>query len=205
MNRTIKLLIASDIFVLTGFGLIAPILAIFIKDNLAGGSIFAAGIASMIFLVVKSLVQLPFSMYVDNHRDKVRWLVVGTFLIAVTPVFYMFANNVNFIYIAQVIYGLGAGLAYPTWLGLFSTHLDKNHESFEWSLYSTIVGVGVAITAAVGAAIANYVGFNFTFLLVWFMALIGCFILLGLERSNEKLRKVKIMHYHQRRKMTHRE
>ena len=54
MNRTIKLLMFSDIFVLTGFGLIEPILAIFIKENLVGGTIFAAGLASMIFLVTKS-------------------------------------------------------------------------------------------------------------------------------------------------------
>ena len=45
MNRTIKLLMISDIFVITGFGLIDPILAIFIKENLTGGTIFAAGFA----------------------------------------------------------------------------------------------------------------------------------------------------------------
>lgn len=35
MNRTMKLLMISDIFVLAGFGLIQPILAIFINDGLA--------------------------------------------------------------------------------------------------------------------------------------------------------------------------
>jgi len=34
MNKTLKILIISDIFVFSGFGLIGPILAIFIKDNL---------------------------------------------------------------------------------------------------------------------------------------------------------------------------
>ena len=48
---TIKLLMISDIFLVTGFGLIDPILAIFIKENLIGGSIFAAGFASTLFLV----------------------------------------------------------------------------------------------------------------------------------------------------------
>jgi MFS family permease len=204
MNRTIKLLIASDIFVLTGFGLISPILAIFIKDNLVGGSIFAAGLASALYLIVKSIVQLPFSRYVDSHDHNVKWLVIGTFFVAVTPIVYLLATNVTHLYIAQIIYGIGSGLAYPTWLGLFSTHLDKKHESFEWSLYSTLVCIGVAITAAVGAAIANFAGFQFAFLLVWFMSLIGCFILIGLERKEQKLPKVKLMHYHHKRKATHR-
>ena len=95
MNKTIRLLMMSDIFLLTGFGLIAPILAIFIKENLVGGTIFAAGFASTIFIVTKIIIQLPFSRYVDNHRDKVKWLIIGTFIIALVPFIYMFATNIN--------------------------------------------------------------------------------------------------------------
>ena len=83
MNRVIKLLMISDIFVITGFGLIEPILSIFIKENLIGGSVFAAGLASTLFLVTKSVVQLPFSKYVDDHDNKIKWLIVGTFVIAI--------------------------------------------------------------------------------------------------------------------------
>ena len=52
MNRTMKLLLLSDIFVLTGFGLIQPILAIYINDGeIAGGNMLTAGIASSLFLL----------------------------------------------------------------------------------------------------------------------------------------------------------
>ena len=203
MNKTIKLLMISDIFVLTGFGLIDPILAIFIKDDLIGGTIFAAGLASMLFLITKSIIQLPFSRYVDSHENKVRWLIIGTFLIAAVPFIYLLAKDVRYIYIGQFIHGIGAGLAYPTWLGLFSTHLDKKHESFEWSLYSTFVGMGVATSAAIGAAIAQFIGFRFTFLFVGIMSFIGCFILFGLEKMDVKLKKVDISHYHKKRKLIH--
>ena len=44
MNRTMKLLLLSDIFVLTGFGLIQPILAIYINDGgVTGGTMLTAG------------------------------------------------------------------------------------------------------------------------------------------------------------------
>lgn len=118
MNNTIKMLMLSDIFVVTGFGLVEPILAIFIKENLIGGTIFAAGLASTLFLITKCSVQLPFSRYVDRHDDKVKWLVLGSFLIALVPFLYNFATHINYVYAAQIIYGIGAGLAYPTWLGL---------------------------------------------------------------------------------------
>lgn len=199
MNRMIKILMISDIFVLTGFGLIDPILAIFIKENLYGGTIFFAGLASTLFLVTKSLVQLPFSRYVDNHDDKINWLIIGTFLITLTPFIYLSAKTVKYIYLAQFIHGLGSGLAYPTWLGLWSTHLDKKHESFEWSIYSTFTGIGIAITASIGAAIAQFIGFKTTFIFVGILSLIGCLILFRLETHEKKITKVKITHYHRKR------
>ncbi|MFH1682703.1 MAG: MFS transporter, partial [Candidatus Woesearchaeota archaeon] len=181
MNQTIKLLMISDIFVMTGFGLIEPILAIFIKENLVGGTIFAAGVASTLFLLTKCLIQLPFSRYIDSHDNKIRWLLLGTFLIALVPFVYIFAKDIKFIYVAQILFGIGAGLAYPTWLGLWSTHLDRHHESFEWSMYSTMTGIGTAITAVVGAAIAQFIGFAYTFFLVGLASLAGCLIILRLE------------------------
>ncbi len=204
MNRTIKLLMFSDIFLLTGFGLIDPILAIYIKENLVGGTIFAAGLASTLFLMTKCAVQLPFSRYVDEHDDKVKWLIVGSLLIASVPFIYMFAPSITFVYCAQILHGLGSGLAFPTWLGLWSTNLDKKHESFEWSLYSTLTGIGTAATASIGAAIAEFSGFTYTFIFGGVMAMVGSIILFKLDKHNEKIKKVPIMHYHRHRKSTHR-
>ena len=203
MNKIIKLLMISDIFVITGFGLMEPILAIFIKENLIGGTIFAAGLASTLFLITKCSVQLPFSKYIDTHSRKVRWLILGTFLVSIVPFIYIFSKQIMYIYFAQVLYGLGAGLAYPTWLGLWSTHLDRKHESFEWSLYSTLTGLGVAGTAVVGATIAEFFGFEYTFTLTGVMSLIGCIILFKLERKNHHYDLINMAHFHKHRKMIH--
>ncbi|MEK6809283.1 MAG: MFS transporter [Nanoarchaeota archaeon] len=204
MNRTIKLLILSDILTLTGFGLIAPILAIFIKDNLIGGTIFTAGIASTIFLITKSSIQLPFSRYVDKHDDKVKWLIVGTFVVSLVPWIYIFSDHIYLIYVAEIIHGIGSGIVYPTWLGLWSLNLDRKQESFEWSFYSTCISIGTAITAAIGAAMAEFVGFTITFLVVWAMSLVGFGILFFLERKERKKRKItpEIKHYPNRIKAT---
>jgi len=198
MNKTIKLLMISDIFVLTGFGLIAPILAIFIKENLVGGTIFSAGLATTIFVITKSMVQLPFSKYVDKHDDKLKWLIIGLFITSTVPFLYIFATNIKMIYIAQIIYGVGSGLAFPTWLGLWSRNLDKKQESFEWSLYSTLVGLGTAVTAAIGGAIAQFIGFNTTFIIVGILSIIGSLILFKLKVKDDK-KKVKLIHYLQKK------
>lgn len=201
MNRTIKLLTIADIFILTGFGLISPILAIFIKENIIGGTILTASLASTIFLIVKCVIQLPFSKYVDKHDHKIKFLLIGIFLISFVPIIYLFAQDIKMIYLAQIIHGIGAGLAYPTWLGLWSTHLDKKHESFEWSLYSTVVSIGTAISALIGGVIAQTLGFKYAFFFVWLMTIIGGSILFGLGKKEKVLPKVKLTHYHRKRKI----
>jgi len=203
MNRAVKFLMVSDIMVLTSFGLIEPILAIFFKENLVGGTIFMAGLASTVFLLVKSLVQLPFSKYVDSHNygTRLKWLIFGSFLIAIVPFIYIFADHIYVIFFAQAIHGMGSGLAYPTWLGLWSTHLDKKKETFEWSLYSTLTGLGTAATAVIGAALAQYIGFSFTFLLVGIISLIGCLVLFELDRRKNKLEVIFGSNYHKKRKL----
>lgn len=187
MNRTIKLLLFSSIFVDTGFGFIDPILSIFIKDNLVGGTILTAGVASTLYLITKSVIQLPFARYVDSHDNKIKWLLIGTAIMMVIPFLYIFCDNVWYIYLAQILLGIGSALAYPTWLGLWSIHLDKKKESFEWSLYSTTTGLGTAITASVGAAVAEFAGFKVAFALVGAMAVIGFLILLRLQKNEIKL------------------
>ena len=190
-NPTISTLIASDIFFSTGFGLVQPILAIYLNSDIKGGSILTAGLASAIFIITKSLIQLPFSRHVDTHDDSndLKWLIVGSLLVTTTPFFYVFANHISTIFLAQLIYGIGSGLAYPAWVGLWSTHLDKGSESFQWSFYSTVVGIGTALAAALGAGIANYFGFIATFFFCGTMCALGCVILISLTAESRKRKR----------------
>lgn len=195
INSTIKLLMFSDIFVHTGFGLIAPILAIFITDKINHGTLFAVGIATAIYMTTKALIQLPFSLQVDkNHRSfSLKWLIIGSFIIILAPITYIFSTHIYHVYLAQFLYGLGAGLTYPTWLGLWSTNLDKNQESFEWSLYSTLVTLGTSLAAALGAISADQLGFRFTFMIVALMTFISSLILIILATTKPKKAPLKFM------------
>ena len=69
MDKRLWLLILSDVLILSSFGLIGPIFAIFIMSDLEGGSIETAGLATTVFLVVKSVVQLPLSrFFIDKEK-----------------------------------------------------------------------------------------------------------------------------------------
>ncbi len=182
MNRKLLLLILSDVLILSSFGLLGPIFAIFITDNLEGGSIVAAGMATTIFLVVKSCAQLPLSKFIDQEKHKTRSLLLGTLLIITVPFIYIFAKHVNTIYIAQAVYGFGAALAYPAWFSLFTAYIDHKHKGFEYTLWSTAVGIGSALAAFFGAKIADILGFKTLFLWVGIVAFLGFLLLIVLDR-----------------------
>jgi len=182
MNKTLKILIISDIFVFSGFGLIGPILAIFIKDNLIGGTIFAAGLASTIFILTHALLQMLFS-HKFNPEDRLWMLRLGTLIIAVVPFGYIFATSIYHLYFVQFIYGVGAAFAYPSWASLFTSHLETGRRGFQWSVYSSSVGIGTAITAVVGAWLSEKISFHIVFLIAGFFAVGGLLLLMKLHKN----------------------
>jgi len=194
MDRTLFLLILSDIFILSGFGLITPILAIFIKEGLTGGSVVSAGLAISIFWVLKSILQLPLSKYVDSRKKKLKFLLLGTFIIIIVPFMYAFSQSVTQIYLAQAVYACGAALAYPTWMSLFITHVDKKHKGFEWSIWSTGVGLGTGIAAFIGAKIADLFGFSNLFFIVGSISILGFILLFFIENKMWKINALKTQH-----------
>jgi DHA1 family quinolone resistance protein-like MFS transporter len=183
MNRTLKLLVFSDIFVLTGFGLISPIMAVFIKENLIGGTIAAIGIAAAITTLVRCILQLLFA-YIAKPNHRYAMAITGTFIIMTVPFIYLFSTNVTHIYLAALVNGIGAGLANPAWFSLFAANLKKNARGWEWSIYSSSVGIGTAIAAFVGSQLATKFGFQPVFIAVGVLSLVGCLILLGLTKKD---------------------
>lgn len=168
MNRFIWSLMTADMLLLSGFGFVQPFLAVFIKENVVGGSLVTAGLAAALYLIVKSLVQVPFSIRVDRASDiaNASWLVIGLGLQAIAPIIFILAHSIWPILLAQVIYGLGGGLNYATWYKLWNKYLDKNRESLEWSTYDAVVGLTTALVAFGGAWLADRFGFPVAFLAV---------------------------------------
>lgn len=182
MNRTLKLLIISDVLVYGALGFVGPILSIFIDHNLTGGGIFTAGLASTVYLVALSVLQIIFS-YIFNPKDRLWMLWLGTGIIALVPVGYIFSTSIWHLFLAEFIYGIGAAFAYPSWSSLFTANLEKGKRGFQYSIYSSALGIGTAITAAVGGFVAEKIGFKFIFVLTSLLAIIGLIILFRLNKN----------------------
>jgi len=188
MKKGLKILILSDLLIIMGFGLISPILAIFIKEDLFGGSAFAAGMAITVSLLTKSALQMFFGKIEDHHAKK-KFLIYGTFLITLTPLGYFFAKTVMHMYFLQFIYGVGTAMAVPSYLVLFTSFMDRGKEAYEWGVYGTVVGFGTAITASLGGFIAERFSFELLFLITFFIGIFGTALLFWVPEKHFKQKK----------------
>jgi MFS family permease len=183
INKVIRFLTYSDILILSGWGLINPILAVFFSDQIVGGSLAVAGLASTIYFIVKSFVQIPIARLIDAKRgewDDFWIMTIGSLLISVSGFLFIFATTPIHVYLIQIVNGLGGALSYPGWLAIFTRHIDKRSEGFEWSLYYTATDLGAALSAGLGGYLATNLGYRPMFAIVGTLSLFGTLLLAGI-------------------------
>ncbi|MBU0531554.1 MFS transporter [Patescibacteria group bacterium] len=187
------MLILSDVLVICAFGLVSPIFAVYVTEQIEDGGVEVIGIAATIFLLVRSLGQLPIAGLIDKIKGELDdyWLlVIGSILTSFVPLLYILATTPTHLYLIGVIYGILAAFTLPTWYAIFTRHVDHNREGIEWSLYTTLTDVSAAAAAAIGGYIAATLGFNTLFVVVSAVALFGSLMLIFMHKDMRKARKL---------------
>jgi len=197
LNKIIKVLIFSDFALLSGFGFVTPIFAVFLTERIVGGNVRVAGYAAAIYLIVYSLAVLPISKYLDkNHgeKDDLWVMIVGNILATLAIFAYIFSRLPWHIYILQAIYGLGMAMNSPGYNAIFTRHISKGKEAFNWSVRSALIGVGGGVAGALGGIVADKFGFNTLFVgvavFVLVSALIPLLILKNVSTVNKKTARI---------------
>ena len=187
INKTIRFLIISDFFLFFAVGLLAPIFAVFILKNI-DNRIEVIGYAVSCYWVTRVLTVVPLSRLMDKIKgeiDEYAFMIAGTFLISIIPLFYIISSQTWHIYLLQFLYGLANSMAIPAWRILFTNHIDTRVIGFEWSLEDIGVGIATAVSASVGAYVAGKFGFNVLFCAISFFGLISVFTLLVLSKEKK--------------------
>jgi len=189
VNRVIMFMIYSDFFIQMGWGLINPIIAVFMTEQIAGGDVAVAGIAASILMVTQAVVQIPVARWIDSKKgelDDFRLMVLGNVITAISAGLFLFVTTPAHIYILQLFYGIGLGLVFPGYVAIFTRHIDKNREGFEWTLYSTFINLGTAFTATLGGILAEQYGFQYIFVIAFILSVVGVFFSIGIHSNLRK-------------------
>jgi predicted MFS family arabinose efflux permease len=183
INKFVRTLILSDFFLFFSVGLLAPIYAVFILKNITG-RLDVIGYAVSFYWIARVVLVIPFSVIMDKIKgefDEYSFMILGTGLMSIIPLFYIFVSEPWHIYLLQLLNGAANSMAVPAWRIVFTNHIDRRITGFEWSLEDVGVGLATAGSAALGALIADRLGFNALFISVFFFGAISTAILFALK------------------------
>jgi DHA1 family quinolone resistance protein-like MFS transporter len=189
VNPVIRYLILSDLVLGSAWGLFAPISAIFFVDYIEGGDVAVAGIATTVFLITKSVLQVPIADFLDRIKgesDDFWVMFVGSLVMALIPLLYLVIATPFQLYLVQFVLGFFTAATFPSYMGIFTRHIDKDREGTDWGLYFTLTDLGSALAAAIGGAAALLVGFRALLVVVVVVSFLGALFLFPLRYHIQK-------------------
>ena len=158
-----KLLAATDLILVSAFGMLLPILPIFLIERIAGATLLTIALTYSLFFLSKALFSWIFDLFL-MHGDYITriksGLFFGSLLIALIPVIYLSATNITHIFIAQIILGLGFALLKTSWMHLTHQTIEKFfHETLLYA-HGFILTFCLGIAAALGGFLAYNYGYD---------------------------------------------
>jgi MFS family permease len=189
INPIVKALIASDFLVWSGVNLISPIIAIFIIERVAGGTIGIIGLATTIYFISRAIFEVPVGILIDKKKgenDDLFVAVLGMIIFGTVYLLFPSITEVWQLLVAQAILGMSCAISFPGWYSLFTRHIDKEKEAFEWSLHDVLLGSGIAACAAIGAFVAEKYGFDIVFYIAGGLIIFGGLSLLLIKDKINK-------------------
>lgn len=181
INKIIRVLIISDFFLQAGWGLIGPIFALFLTQQIQGGSLEMVGFVVATYWITKSIIQPFIARFLDikrGEKDDFQFLIVGMYVANLIPLGYFFSTQAWHIFALEFIRGIAMACVTPSWDAIFTRHIDRGWEALSWSIESTAIGFSAGFAAVFGAIIAGTLGFKAVFVLVSILGLISSSILL---------------------------
>jgi MFS family permease len=183
-NPIIRFLILADVVFFGAVGLLTPIFSIFVIEYIKGGTPAVAGIAIAVYLVTRSIFQVPAARIMDSicgDRDDFWFMFGGLLVSSLVPLAYFFISTPYALYAVQFVYGLALAFYYPSFYGLFTKYIPQNKEATAWSIYQTFIDLSSAATAAGGGILATLAGFGPVLLGVAALGTLGTIALLPIR------------------------
>lgn len=180
VGRLVKYFILADFFLLAGWGFIDPLFSIFIIQHIAGATLSTVGIATAIYWITRSLLQLPIANYLDKtpgEKDDFMVLIGAMLLAGVSAIATVWVTTIWELYVIHAVHAVAFAMYYSSWPTIFSRHLDKDRISLDWSLDSVAIGIAAGFTGLLGGVIAEAWGFSVVFIAGGILSFVAAFIL----------------------------
>lgn len=186
MSPIMRYMTLSDVVIFGSQQLLSPIFALFIIDRIEGADAAVAGVAAAIFLLSSSLAQIPVATIIDKikgEKDDFWFMFIATLVNSLVPLLYLIIDLPFELYLVQFCLGLSAAVLYPSYMAIYTRHMNPKKAGTVWGVRFTLMDLTCAGMASIGGIIAISFGFNTLIILLSGLSFIGTILLLPIRRS----------------------
>ncbi|MBU1036466.1 MFS transporter [Patescibacteria group bacterium] len=180
-NKPLKILLITNALILLAAAMLGPIYSLFVEE--IGGSLLDASLAGGIFALTAGIVTLISGKYSDKVKENELIVVLGYVFMGIGFLLYTVVNSIWFLFLVQVIIGLGEAIYSPAFDAVYSKHLTKRKSGKQWGIYEAATYFTAAIGAVIGGFIVTYLGFNVIFVLMGVLCLGSALYIYQLPRK----------------------
>ncbi|MBN2087807.1 MFS transporter [Candidatus Peregrinibacteria bacterium] len=163
-NKALRILLITNALILISAAMLGPIYAIFVEK--VGGDLLDASIAGGLFALTGGLATLLSGKMSDKVRHSEFIIILGYAFMGTGFFLYQYVNTVEFLFVIQMIIGLGQATYSPAFDKLYSMHLDNGKGGTEWGAWESMYYFTTAAGAFVGGLIVTKFGFNAIFVIM---------------------------------------
>lgn len=164
LSKALRILLATNALILVAAAMLGPIYALFVEK--VGGDLMDASIAGGIFALTAGLTTLVSGRYSDKIKENELIVVLGYAIMGVGFLLYIWVESIMFLFMVQVIVGLGEAIYAPAFDAVYSKHLEWHKTGRQWAAWESIHYFTAAIGAIVGGGIVTLFGFPVLFVIM---------------------------------------
>ena len=157
LNKSLKILIATNTAMVFVMGIFSPFYAVFVQK--IGGSIAFAGFSWAIFAIVAGILTFLFGRWQIKVKEQELLLVLGYFIRGLVFLSYAFMGSVIQLIITQVVWGVGAALGVPAFDAIYSSHTNKSNSIIQWGQWEGVASIATGLAAITGGILIQTVGY----------------------------------------------
>lgn len=179
-NRAIKILLATNGFILIAGAMLGPIYALFVEK--IGGDLLDASYAFGVFALAAGITTVVSGRYADKLKESELIVVFGYGIMGVGFLGYTLVNSMTSLLIVQAIIGLGEAIYSPAFDAVYSKHLDGHKSGREWGAWEAINYFTTAFGAIAGGLLVTFFGFDTMFVAMGSLCFISAIYIFRLPR-----------------------
>lgn len=159
----------ADLFVATTF-------ALFVTQNIEGGTAIHVGIIYGLYRIVRALLALPIGRFFDRHRgylDELWALAFSGLLVGSVYLVLFSATQLWQVYLCMIFIAVGHAMNIGSWTIIFYASMEQNQQGEVIGVYQTVMQIIYGMSAILAGFFGETYGFEWTMFIAGFLTILS--------------------------------